>query len=54
MEVGALDLGVCLEGDVSVDHVVEEDAERPDGEAVGAVPPELDPLGRRVHPCAWK
>jgi len=47
---GSLDLGVCLEGDVAASHVVEEDSEGPDSEAVGFVPPVLDPLRWRVHP----
>jgi len=48
VQLGAFDLRVRLEGDVATDHVVQEDAEGPDGQAVGAVPTEFDPLGRRV------
>ena len=43
-------LFVRLEGDVPADHVVEEDAEGPDGGLVPVVLPTLDPLGWGVHP----
>jgi len=45
----SFNLSVCFERDVTTGHVVEEDAEGPDGEAVGFVPPVLDPLRRGVH-----
>ena len=51
---GFLDLSIVFEGDVSADHVVEEDTEGPDGEAVGTVATVLDPLRRRVHAGSWK
>ena len=37
----------------SLDHVVEEDAEGPDGEGAALVPGATDPLGRGVHAGAW-
>ncbi len=49
-DLGALDLVVGLEGDVTAHHVVEQDAQAPDGQVVRLVPPELDPLGRGVDP----
>ena len=52
IEVRLLDLRVCLKGDVAADHVVEEDAQAPDGQAVGSVSSELDPLGRSVNSCS--
>ena len=39
---------VGLVGNVAADHVVEEDAEGPDGHRAGVVPAEPDPLRRRV------
>ena len=48
------DLAVFLPGNVTTDHVVQEDAETPDGGGAGPVPPGRDPLGRRVHPRACK
>jgi len=39
---------VLLEGDVPAHHVVEEDAKGPDGQRVGGVTSETDPLRRGV------
>ena len=47
-------LSLRLEGDVSAEHVVEEDAERPHRRSVAAVPTQTDPLRRRVDKRAWK
>jgi hypothetical protein len=49
LEVCVADLLILLEGDVAADHVVEEDAQAPDGKPVSPVSPELDPLWRSVH-----
>ena len=54
MELGVADLVVCLEGDVAADHVVEEDAQGPDGGLGAQVPRTPDPLGRGVDPGALK
>ena len=48
------DLTVRLEGNVTADHVVEEDAEGPDGQAVRRVPPVLDPLRGSVDSGPFK
>ena len=45
---GADDLVVLFEGNVPADHVVEEDAQRPDGGWTAVVPPLADPFRRRV------
>ena len=47
--IGRADLLVLLEGDVAADHVVQEDAQGPDGGGLGVVLGSPDPLGRRVH-----
>ncbi len=52
-DVRGADLLVRLEGNVPVDHVVQEDAQGPDGGGVAVVAPEQDPLRRRVHAGAW-
>ena len=46
-ELTNLPLG--LERDVAAEHVVQQDAEGPHGGRVTAVPPQPDPLWRRVH-----
>lgn len=43
---------VLFEGDVAADHVVEEDAERPNGGAETVVAVEADPLRRGVDASA--
>ena len=43
------DLLVLLEGDVAADHVVEEDAQGPDGQRVAVVAAAANPFRRRVH-----
>ena len=43
------DLLVRLEGDVTADHVVEEDAHAPDGRLLAVVTTRANPLGRGVH-----
>ena len=48
-ETGSFDLSVGLEGDVAANHVEQQDAQAPDGEAVGSVSSELDPLGGSVN-----
>merc|ERR1712165_426223 len=48
-QLSSFDLGVRLKGNVSADHVVEEDSQRPDGQTVSSVTTELDPLRRRVN-----
>jgi len=53
-ELGVADLVVPLEGDISADHVVEQDAKAPDGEGVAVVAAAADPLGRGVHAGAVK
>ena len=49
-ELTNLPLG--LERDVAAEHVVQQDAEGPHGGRVTAVPPQPDPLWRRVHASA--
>ena len=49
-QLGAADLLVALEGDVTADHVVQEDAQGPDGGQLPVVSVVSDPLGRGVHP----
>jgi hypothetical protein len=49
LEVGVANLLVLLERDVAADHVVEEDAEAPDGRRDAVVTAVTDPLGRRVN-----
>ncbi len=44
---------VRLEGNVSADHVVEQDAEGPDGGFVPVVLATLDPLRRGVYAGTW-
>ena len=48
------DLFVRLEGDVATDHVVEEDAQGPDGGAGTLVPVKGDPFRRGVDSGSWK
>ena len=43
------DLSVGLEGDVATDHVVKEDAQRPDCETVCCVPSVFDPFRWSVY-----
>ncbi len=45
----AADLLIRLEGDVSANHVVQQDAQGPDSGGVAVVAAKHDPLGRRVH-----
>ena len=47
--VTVADLLVRLEGDVPVEHVIEQDAETPDSETWGWVLTAANPLGRGVH-----
>ena len=47
------DVIVPLEGDVPTDHIVEEDAQTPDGQGVALVSLELDPLRRRINSGSW-
>ncbi len=49
LDLGVADLLVLLEGDVAAHHVVEEDAETPDGGGAGVITRAANPLGRRVH-----
>ncbi len=49
LDLGHADLLVLLEGDVAADHVVQQDAQRPDGGWVAMVPRAADPLRRSVH-----
>ena len=53
-QVTGTDLLVCLEGYVSVQHVVQEDPQAPHSEPGPCVLAWLDPLGRGVHPGAWE
>lgn len=48
------DLLVLLKWDVSADHVVEEDAKRPDGGRGPVVAVESDPLWGRIDTRTWK
>ncbi|RNA22348.1 hypothetical protein BpHYR1_015700 [Brachionus plicatilis] len=43
---------VLFPGYVAVDHVEEQDAQRPHGRSVAVVAFAQEPLGRRVHPGA--
>ena len=54
VELCKANLLVGLEGNVAADHVVEEDAEAPDGGEVALVLVALDPLWRGVHPGTWR
>ena len=54
VQLGVADLVIRLEGDVAADHVVEEDAQGPDGGLGAQVPRTPDPLGRGVDPGALK
>ena len=54
LEVGVADLLVLLEGNVSADHVVEQDAEAPDGGGDSVVTAEADPLRRSVNASSCK
>ena len=45
-------LRVRLEGNVATEHVVEEDAQGPDRQAVSCVSAVFDPLWRGIHPGA--
>jgi hypothetical protein len=49
LNLSRADLLVLLEGDVAADHVVEEDAKRPDGGGVAVVAVATDPLWRRIN-----
>ena len=51
-ELASAGVPVAGEGDVTAEHVVEEDAQGPDGQPVPSVAPLLDPLGRGVDPGA--
>ena len=51
-ELAGAGVPVAGEGDVATQHVVEEDAQGPDGQPVPGVAPLLDPLGRGVDPGA--
>ena len=53
-DVGVADLLVLLEGDVSADHVVEQDAEAPDSGRNSVVAAESDPLRRSVDSSSCK
>jgi hypothetical protein len=46
---GADDLVVLFEGNIAADHVVEQDAQRPNGGWPSVVPPVSDPFRRRVN-----
>ena len=54
LDVGVADLLVLLEGNVSADHVVEQDAEAPDGGGDSVVTAEADPLRRSVNASSCK
>jgi len=49
MKLRVNDRLVALKRDVSADHVVEEDAKRPDGGRYGVVAVRQDPLGRTIY-----
>ncbi len=49
--LGADDLFVLLERNVSTHHVVEQDAQRPHGRRPAVVTSLPDPLGWRIHSC---
>jgi hypothetical protein len=49
LEVGVADLLVLLEGDVPADHVVEEDAQAPDGSGNAVVAAIANPLWWSVN-----
>jgi len=48
VDLGAADLLVRLEGNVAANHVVEEDAQAPDGGRVAVIATQHDPLRRCV------
>ena len=43
------DLGVGLEGNVTADHVVKQDAKGPNCETISCVPPVFDPFGGCIN-----
>ena len=49
VDLGIADLLVFLEGDVALDHVVEEDAKRPDSERVALVSRASNPFRGGVY-----
>ena len=53
-QLSLLDLLVCLIGDITTEHVKEQDAQRPDCETICLVAPVFDPLWRTVDPGALK
>ena len=54
VELGVADLLVLLEGDVPADHVVEEDAQGPDGGRHPVVAGAPDPLRGGVDMSSWE
>jgi len=54
VDLGVADLLIFLEGDVALDHVVEEDAKRPDGERVALVSRASNPFWGGVYSGAVK
>jgi hypothetical protein len=54
-DVSGQDLRIFLKGDVAAHHVVEQNAQRPDGGAVAVIASRADPFGRAVNSSAcWK
>ena len=53
LDLGVADLLILFEGDVAADHVVEQDAQAPDGGGVGVVTGAADPFGRSVNAGSW-
>ena len=54
VDLGVADLLIFLEGDVALDHVVEEDAKRPDCERVALVSRASNPLWGGVYSGACR
>ena len=52
--VCAEDLRVAVKRNIAADHVVEQNAERPDGRRHRVVAPTTDPLRRTVHPSTCR
>jgi hypothetical protein len=48
-KIGPTYLLICLKGDVTADHVVEEDTHAPDGGLFTIVPVGADPFWGSVH-----
>lgn len=54
LDLSGADLLVLFEGDVSADHVIEEDSKRPDGSGVAMVTAAPNPFWWGIDASAWK